>query len=598
MRRNQKAIINLLLIIVFAGGWIAYGESNPYRGLWVGQAKLNYVNEVSIPLDESNIPIAPDPNVPTPTGDQMQIRMILHVNGVGQVNLLKDVAIMRRSEPDETNQLFSSEADYSLVTDDRLYMEFPVQEARRIASVVFDFGDIQATEAVDAIVAKVSQAVAESVMASVDAAAAQSAAETAADPIVPNADVAETFDQFLKSSLPKSDVTAIAGAADPASEIDLIRPDAQAVVDQSFYDDTRAIDVLNALLVAINAAATSDERTAAAQNAVARYADIENLYERFVHSIVFGDMIRESALASAQQAANTGTTRAAIDYAARAVPAFNQASGDALNAKVAAYTDTASQDALDGVVSNMVNSAFAASSNSVVIVEKLAAELEAAGFAAVAALQQALVSVKIPSTDYTEFIRSSEFAAAVAVAADAAADAAVAETKFDPFYTESSLEGRARIAATTALTSVYALAGRARQTELPLAGVFELGSGDSRLISTIESTDAPLGASGLTGTIVLPANHPTNPFRHRRHPDHTVGFDIERKLRFDFDGVSTNALDKTGLGVERITGVYREEIFGLHKPLGPEPSANPIGLKVEGTFELNRISLIDTLNAR
>jgi hypothetical protein len=47
--------------------------------------------------------------------------------------------------------------------------------------------------------------------------------------------------------------------------------------------------------------------------------------------------------------------------------------------------------------------------------------------------------------------------------------------------------------------------------------------------------------------------------------------------------------------VQRITGVYREEIFGLHKPLGPQQDK---GLKVEGRFELNRISLIDALNAR
>jgi hypothetical protein len=47
--------------------------------------------------------------------------------------------------------------------------------------------------------------------------------------------------------------------------------------------------------------------------------------------------------------------------------------------------------------------------------------------------------------------------------------------------------------------------------------------------------------------------------------------------------------------VDRIPGTYREEFFGLHKPLGPDKD---IGLRVEGRFELNRISTIDTLNAR
>jgi hypothetical protein len=104
-----------------------------------------------------------------------------------------------------------------------------------------------------------------------------------------------------------------------------------------------------------------------------------------------------------------------------------------------------------------------------------------------------------------------------------------------------------------------------------------------------------LGAGALTATLYLPANHPTNPFRHRRHPDHTAGFDVRRNIRIDFDGSPTNSLDHAGFGVDRITGTYREEITGLHKPLGPQQS---IGLKVEGPVEFSRISLIDTLNAR
>jgi len=95
----------------------------------------------------------------------------------------------------------------------------------------------------------------------------------------------------------------------------------------------------------------------------------------------------------------------------------------------------------------------------------------------------------------------------------------------------------------------------------------------------------------------LPANHPTNPFRHRRHPDHAVGFDIKRELRLDFDATPSTP-GRSSFGVDRITGVYRESVHGLHKPLGPDPENNPIGLMVEGTFELNRISHIDTLNAR
>ena len=155
----------------------------------------------------------------------------------------------------------------------------------------------------------------------------------------------------------------------------------------------------------------------------------------------------------------------------------------------------------------------------------------------------------------------------------------------------------AALTARQALRSVYALAARARRAELPLAGAFAPGSGDPRLVSELaQPTD--LGPAGLAGTVRLPADHPTNPFRHRRHPDHTTGYDIRREIRLDFDGAPGGAVESAGYGVSRIAGTYREEIFGLHKPLGPAPATAPIGLKTEGRFELNRISEIDVLNAR
>ncbi|MEC7225203.1 MAG: hypothetical protein VXW02_13085, partial [Verrucomicrobiota bacterium] len=79
------------------------------------------------------------------------------------------------------------------------------------------------------------------------------------------------------------------------------------------------------------------------------------------------------------------------------------------------------------------------------------------------------------------------------------------------------------------------------------------------------------------------ASHPTNPFRHRRNPDHTTGRDITRKIEL-------TSLSKVN---DKLTGVYDEEISGLHKLLGPNKN---IGLKVRGSFELNRVSKIATLN--
>lgn len=240
-----------------------------------------------------------------------------------------------------------------------------------------------------------------------------------------------------------------------------------------------------------------------------------------------------------------------------------------------------------------------AASNTATQVSDVADDAEAAGLNALQNdVPRYALQTQAPTTDYTDFIRSDAYLDAVETASEAAALAAVKEAKNDPFHDETTLRNAAKLGAVNALRNVYGEAARARQTELPMAGEFGVGLGDPRLVSTIASTNAPLASSGaLTATLLLPASHPTNPFRHRRHPDHTVGLDIQRDIRIDFDGDSTNQLERVSIGVDQISGTYREEIFGLHKPLGPNPDSNPVGLKVEGKFELNRISHIDTLNA-
>jgi hypothetical protein len=81
---------------------------------------------------------------------------------------------------------------------------------------------------------------------------------------------------------------------------------------------------------------------------------------------------------------------------------------------------------------------------------------------------------------------------------------------------------------------------------------------------------------------------------HRRHPDHTMGYQITRALTIQIDPPNgTNALVTAGFGVDKITGKYHEEIMGLHKPLGQNQN---IGLITEGPIVLNHISPVDTLN--
>ncbi len=98
----------------------------------------------------------------------------------------------------------------------------------------------------------------------------------------------------------------------------------------------------------------------------------------------------------------------------------------------------------------------------------------------------------------------------------------------------------------------------------------------------------------VTGTMVLPRTHPTNPFRHKFHPIHrnenpedpSFGYEITRTMSISFDTPADGDFDDGGFGVDRLTGVYREQISGLHK----------IPLIVEGTIRIDRISMVGALN--
>jgi hypothetical protein len=100
--------------------------------------------------------------------------------------------------------------------------------------------------------------------------------------------------------------------------------------------------------------------------------------------------------------------------------------------------------------------------------------------------------------------------------------------------------------------------------------------------------------------IVLDPNFPTNPFKHRFHPDHDnldatysnykeEAYRVTRnvELRYspaDPGGTSgTSALD---YGYNAIGGVYRESISGLHRT----------NIVAEGTFRLTRVANSPVLN--
>ncbi|MCC7377679.1 MAG: hypothetical protein IT581_23660 [Verrucomicrobiales bacterium] len=623
-----------------AAGWLAcswdtHAATSPYRGLWVGQITLSHVNEVSIPLDENNVAIAPDPKVPTPTADQAHLLLILHVNGAGQVNLLKDCAILGRSGPlgpdgsaagvvelkkkpgvlSYPGALLKRESDYALVTDERLYGLFPPQPALRIASVAFDFGDGKATDAVEAVLQSVVETTAQSVAGSSQdfrSATGQQTARTTAlglgiaagNAVIQRADAAEAFRGFREAFLSPAKVTAIATAANPTSagEYTAALAAATALKTNSFYADGRGLGMLQAIVAAVSTATTAEAKTEAAQRAAAAFADLANDYQRFLAGKGFGDMIAGGSDAAATAASAVGATLASIRNAVNAETNVAAARSTALTLDANnPYSDRRAAAAVDVVVSNMVAKAASYIGGDPEAPEFLRAETEKAGQNALDSAVDRYAVPAVPTSDYSSFIASDAYRKSAAVTADAAVKAMVLERSLNVLADLTLLRRIGMDAAIDALRQVgqdaLGSAGRVRQTEVPLAGQFGPGVGDPRLTFEIHRlAQAALGNPGLTGTLHLAANHVTNPFLHRRHQEHRIGLDITRAVRIDFDGQVTDPLAKPGYGVDRITGTYREEIKGLHKPLGP--AGEDIGLKVEGRFELNRVSLNDALNAR
>jgi phosphoribosylcarboxyaminoimidazole (NCAIR) mutase len=583
-------------------GW---SQASPFRGLWVGSAALNAVNEVSIPLDAGNVPIAPNPEVPTLTFDRADIRLLIHVNGAGQARLLKDVAILNRVHGQTTDNLsgFAQDRDLALVTDPRRYPDFPPQPAMRYASAVFDFGDAKATEALDALVEAAAQGAAAFTTNSALDVSTQGARVTARnsaialiEPVLAamavKANVAEGFAQFLL----QFNTAALGAIVDDTSDpvVATLTAAAEQLRDQSFYGDTRALDMLAAVVSAVDAAHPTN-RARAAHQAASGYADVEDLHQRFISGAALGDMLAAAAVQAGTAAKLPGATASSIEAAVRGIPETIAALTNALQAKVQMYNDTRSVEAVDVVLGAIAADAAA---NTTLTAGEIRLLSEQAGRSALANLVARYpLPAWAPTLDYTAFVTSGAFAGAPAAAAYAAADAAILERAANPLYTPYSLYAAARLAVIRVLQAAYSTAARAMRTELPLAGSFGPGSGDPRRVAEL-AQPSDLGPPGLEGRLYLPASHPTNPFRHRRHPDHTRGYNIERIIRLDFDGVQGDSLEAAGYGVDRITGTYREEIFGLHKPLGPDPDTNPVGLRTEGRFELNRVSFIDTLNTR
>ena len=245
------------------------------------------------------------------------------------------------------------------------------------------------------------------------------------------------------------------------------------------------------------------------------------------------------------------------------VNVINDAKEEALKIKITnyGYTDTRGEDAINKVLNDIVSKAV---SSNLTTVNSIKNELISEGVRSLANDVKRYPSPSTtPTSGYNAFIASSEFTGAAVKAAEAASTAVYNERVGSSFPNLVSYSNAAKIAVANELKSAVSAAARANVSELIMDGTVD--------------------GNTLSLTFKLPASHPTNPFRHRRNPDHTTGRDITRKIEL-------TSLSKIN---DKLTGAYDEEIIGLHKLLGPNKD---IGLKVRGSFELNRVSNVATLN--
>ncbi len=105
------------------------------------------------------------------------------------------------------------------------------------------------------------------------------------------------------------------------------------------------------------------------------------------------------------------------------------------------------------------------------------------------------------------------------------------------------------------------------------------------------------GTGTLTASFTIDRNHPTNPFKHKYHPDHdNVGpfgpvpeaFDVTRTIQLAFSSTDPTGASSPEYGSSVLAGTYGEQFpaGALHK--------NPIA--VSGSFRLTRVSLTARLN--
>lgn len=623
MHSHTRPLLLTLVFLVLYG----YGSHAGHlsKGLWVGEVALDAVNEATGAVGDSNTYEFTDPLITTPTSDTAYLRLILHVNGAGQVSLLKSVAVV------EGDTLPDGTTDLLLLTDPSLYPNYPGL-AKRIASAFFDYGDPKAVEAVQVLIdtardTAVARALAGDDEATIIQLLKNGSGTGALDLLVSQADVDTAYldrgtgaSSFITTGFFTLDnVHAIADevasqldlgpkmpadfdydpgagsyapfASDPVnSDFSTVLANAEALETASFYNDTRGIRaIVNVVVAAVDGvveagAATLPEKQAsarlAAESAWHNAADVTQEYNRFLASDAFTGLpsaVVAPAVQAAIDAESRGEAEPDIVIAVRDALLLEMAVQDAYTG-VATFEagslnqDTRARRTVDALIDSTADAAAAQ-----VLVDTDATLLAVVVSAAVEntynAIDASPVFQNAPSVEYSDFVRNPGYDGAAATAAETAASEAYFQF-INGLTDADDLKELTEGALLKALVGIRNQAAALEMHSAPLSGSLEAGG-------------------QVDGEIVLPALAPTNPFLHRLHPDHTVGFPVTRTISMTVDPPASGDFVNSGYGVSTLTGTYLEEIQGLHKPLG---NAQDTGLKTQGTFTLNRLTLVDTLN--
>ena len=112
--------------------------------------------------------------------------------------------------------------------------------------------------------------------------------------------------------------------------------------------------------------------------------------------------------------------------------------------------------------------------------------------------------------------------------------------------------------------------------------------------------DFGTAGNATSATVILGYQDPTNPFRHKYHPDHNnlderfentlpEGFEsytVTRVLGLEFTSTDPEDLNVTGWGDELLGGIYTEAVIGVHRS----------AIYARGVFRIQRVSGVGVLN--